>query len=301
MASSVQRRILTSWSRRRRRMQQRKPMSDWIAIDTAMLCLLMTSELTLPFREGTSLQQNRQLESNKGKSSIRSFVKNTTTVKSTMNMHIHTSWRHAKRIHPSSMHLSLGNNQRQNSKSYWSSVNAASTTGRSQVTTMNSMKTRMKQNQSHLLTSPELVHHCDTCMSLSISSSMSLSRLLVNHQKERSERALVKRTTWLPVLLQHYALLPEERPCKASSKTMFPCSESIGWTWKSVGDQRSYEQERPSLSMTKLCNLAAAPQMSVRYSRCTPVGLLKICHLVVSNPKAISTFVLSWLKQMLWV
>ena len=94
---------------------------------------------------------------------------------------------------------------------------------------------------------------------------------------------------------------PEERVCKASSKTMFPCSESIGWTWKSVGDQRSYEQERIPLSMTKLCNLAAAPQMSVRYSRCTPVGLLKICHLVVSNPKAISTFVLSWLKQMLWV
>ena len=75
----------------------KKPMSDWIAIDTAMLCLLMTSELTLPFKEGTSLQQNRQLESNKGKSSIRSFVKNTTTVKSTMNMHIDTSWRHAKR------------------------------------------------------------------------------------------------------------------------------------------------------------------------------------------------------------
>ena len=72
--------------------------------------------------------------------------------------------------------------------------------------------------------------------------------------------------------------------------------ELIGWTSKSVGDQRSLECDLPSSSMTKLCNLAAAPQMSLRHSRWTPMGVLKICHLVVSNPNTISRRILSWLR-----
>ena len=467
--------------------------------------VLMTLEMTWQLVVAISLQQNRQLESNKAKSSTERFVKNATTRRSTMHMHIHTSWKSAKRIHQSLQHLSLGNSQRWNSLACWSSVNAVSMTGRFLATTVNSMTTTTtttrKQRPFHLQTLQETVNQSNVCTSLFSNSPMSLRKQLVTCPREPSKRAFVTRAL---VLLQHHALLPERRGCKASSKTIFACCKST-WTWKrekrrcqiktlqtwtadwwctemhltrqrtdawswserqesktnsamelsmqgtrntlmkqkwlsklecilhsqrqemttmkmqnqlilwspssvrftdkmrtqprvkddwsklermqtvwskqltfetshckpsicssvcdclssswflirlsmgrlswcerispgrkflllsstttplkasvgsafkcpllhcvapsvlasigstsnSAGDQRSLEQERPSLSFTKLCNLAAAPQMSVRHSRCTPIGLQKICHLVVSNPNAISTLTLSWLK-----
>ena len=98
-------------------------------------------------------------------------------------------------------------------------------------------------------------------------------------------------------------VLPLETSVGSVFKCPLLCFETPGWllviscTLKSDVDQRSLEKERPSLSITKLCNLGAAPQMSLEHSRCTPTGLLKICHLVVGNLNAISQQIRSWLRQ----
>ena len=95
-------------------------------------------------------------------------------------------------------------------------------------------------------------------------------------------------------------------PFDTSARSVFKhpllCCKTPGWlmiighTSKSVVDLRSLGKKHPSLSMTKLCNLAAAPQISLKCSRWIPTGHQKICHLVGSNPKAISHLILNWFK-----